>query len=94
MRNAQVNSMLGKLVDKLGVTEAPQVAAFYLTLNSAFFVGRRHPVNLLLLEAEGIRTQWATGVKATHGESKNAAVKDEVVEQVKRVEALMARRPA
>ena len=88
VRNQKVNSLLCKLVEHLGV-EAPQVAAFYLTHNNPFYVAKRHPVNLLLADAEGLRTQWATNTKATTSEARNAEQKDDINEQVKRVEALL-----
>lgn len=86
VRNAQVNAKLAQLVDRLG-EEAPLVAEFYLTLNNPFYVKSRHPVGLLLQEAEGIRTQWATGVKATGLEGRSAEQKDAVREQIIRVSA-------
>lgn len=89
VRNQQTNSMLCRLVDKLGAGEAAHVARFYLTHNNPFYVAKRHPVNLLLADAEGLRTQWATGTKATTSEAKQAELKDSVVEQAKRVEALL-----
>lgn len=89
VRNAQVNSLLCKLVDKLGEEKAPAVAAFYVQHNNPFYVGKRHPVNLLLADAEGLHTQWVTGVKATTGEARNAEQKDNVSEQYKRVMASM-----
>ena len=70
VRNQTVNSLLKRLVEKLGSTEAPHVAGFYLTHNLPFYVTKRHPVNLLVADAEGLRTQWATGIKATTGEAK------------------------
>lgn len=92
VRNQQTNSQLARVVDRLGSQEAPLVAQFYVRLNDPLYVKARHPTNLFLRDCEGIRTQWASGVKATQGEARNAAVVDEVVEQVKRVEALIARR--
>ena len=89
VRNQQTNSMLCKLVDKLGAEEAAHVAAFYLTHNNPYYVGKRHPVNLLLVDAEGLRTQWATNTKATTSEARNAEMKDSVIEQAKRVEAIL-----
>ena len=89
VRNQQTNSMCCTLVKKLGGKDAPLVAAFYLTHNDPFYVKKRHPVNLLLADAEGLRTQWATGTKATTSEAKQAELKDSVVEQAKRVEALL-----
>ena len=79
------------LIEKLGAAEAPHVAAFYLTHNDPFYVKKRHPPNLLVLDATGLRTQWATGVKATSSEVRQAEMKDDSREQVKRVEAILAR---
>lgn len=89
VRNMQVNGMLSRLVDKLGREEAPQVAAFYLRHNNPFYVQKRHPVNLLLQDAEGLRTQWATGIKATTNEARNIETQDNMREQNKRVMKLL-----
>ena len=87
VRNQTVNSLLCRVVDKLGV-EAPDVASFYLTHNGNFYTQKMHPVNLLLTDAEKLRTEWATNTKITSSAVKNAEFKDNVVEQVKRIEAL------
>lgn len=89
VRNAKVNGTLSRLVDRLGTEEAPQVAAFYLTHNKPFYVSSRHSTDLLLRDAEGLRTEWATGVKATTGEVKNIERLDNVRAQVERVRAQM-----
>ncbi len=81
--------MLAKLVDRLGPEVAPHVAAFYVDHNRPFYVSERHPVELLLKDCTGLKTQWQTGVKATTGEAKNAERRDDVMEQVKRVTAMM-----
>lgn len=91
VRNSQVNALLCQLVRKLGVVEAPAVAAFYLTHNNPFYVAKRHPPNLLVQDAEGLRTQWATGVKATRSEVRQAEVLDDAHAQIRRVEAMLAR---
>lgn len=67
VRNKSVNSMLCKLVEKLGAEEAPAVAAFYVTHQGQFYVAKMHPVNLLLADAEKVRTEWATGRQVTNG---------------------------
>lgn len=63
--NAKVNNQLCQLVDRLGQIEAPQVAAFYVGHNGAFYVRSKHAVGALLKDAEGIRTEWATGNTVT-----------------------------
>lgn len=88
-RDKKVNGVLSKLVDRLGPETAPHVAAFYVGHNRPFYVSERHPVELLLKDCTGLKTQWQTGVKATTGEAKNAERRDDVMEQVKRVTAMM-----
>lgn len=87
--NAGVFSMLCKLVDAVGMRSAPSVAAFYVSHNSPLYVAKRHPVNLLLSDATGLHTQWASGVKATTGEAKNAERRDDSQAQIARVKAMM-----
>jgi len=81
-----VNGQLANLVSRLG-QEAPAVASFYLTHNRPIYVSARHAVDLLLRDCEGLRTQWATGIKATHLEARSAEQGDAVLEQIKRVTA-------
>ena len=94
VRNAKTNALLCQLVDRLGAEEAPQVARFYLAHNKPFYVSARHPANLLVQDAEGLRTQWATGVKATTREAQSAEQTDNVREQYNRVMASMATKDA
>lgn len=64
VRNASVNALLVQVVAKLGA-EAPAVAAFYVRHQRRDYVQAQHPVNLLSRDAEGLRTQWATGQHVT-----------------------------
>ena len=89
VRNQQVNSHLKQLVARLGVEDAPRVASFYLTHNKPFYVSARHSTNLLLRDAEGLRTEWATGVKSTTLEAQSAETVDAAQEQIKRVGKLL-----
>lgn len=84
VRNAKTNSQVKQLVERLGA-ESPSVAGFYLTHNNPFYVRSRHPIGALLKDAEGLRTQWATGIKATGLEARSAEKLDAVAEQVKRL---------
>lgn len=87
VRNHKTNSLLCQLVDRLG-EEAPEVAAFYLSHNGPLYVRSRHPPDLLIRDAEGLRTQWATGTKATTKEAQSAEQADNAREQLKRVAKL------
>lgn len=65
VRNAKVSSMIKLFVQRIGMEEAPLVATFYVAHNEKFYVQKSHPVDLMLKDAEGLRTQWATGRSMT-----------------------------
>lgn len=71
-RNATVNSQLAKFVARVPVAEAPEIAAFYVRHNKAFYVSSRHAVGGLLHDAEGLRTQWLSGQSITDTEARQA----------------------
>ena len=71
-RNATVNGQIANLVARLGALEAPQVAAWYVGVNTRRYVERQHPVGLLLHDAEGLRTGWATRRIVTETEARQA----------------------
>lgn len=71
VRNKVVNGQLANLVSKLGKDSAP-VAAFYLTSNRGLYVSAKHPVNLLLRDAETLHTEWVTGRQGTETEARQA----------------------
>ena len=88
VRNHKVNSMIKEFTEKtLGPVEAPQVAAFYLTCSQPIYINSRHSINLLIRDATGLRTQWATGVKATRTEARGEEKKENITEQLKRRQA-------
>lgn len=64
--------MLCKLVDKLGAVAAPHVAAFYVRHDRQQYVASNHSVNLLLRDAEGLHTDWATQHQTTEQEARQA----------------------
>jgi hypothetical protein len=59
--NAKTAGQLRALVGRISAAEAPLVAEFYLTHNAYRYVSAVHPVGLLLMDAEKLRTEWATG---------------------------------
>lgn len=65
VRNAKVNSQLAQLVSRLGEEEAAGVAAFYLSNRNGLYVSAKHCTDLLLRDAEKLRTEWVTG-NVTH----------------------------
>ncbi|MHB1643168.1 MAG: YdaU family protein [Acidithiobacillus sp.] len=60
VRNQKVNGQLANLIKRLGQDEAPAVAAFFVNHNGRFYVQGMHQVDLLLRDAEKLRTEWVT----------------------------------
>ncbi len=72
VRNMSVNAKLALVVGKLGAEEAPPVAAFFVGQQNGLYVSAMHPVDLLLRDAEKIRTEWATGRTVTRTQAQQA----------------------
>lgn len=66
VRNAKVNGQIKQIVQRIGYTDAPIVADFFLRLNDQFVVKRTHDLGTLLANAEGYRTQCLTGSVMTN----------------------------
>lgn len=60
VRNKKTNTDLCGLVDRLGKDLAPEVAGFYPHHQRTIYVTARHPTNLLLRDAEALRTDFLT----------------------------------
>lgn len=65
VRNAKVNANVRQIVQRLGHSEAPLVAAWFLTVNERYVVQNMHDLGSLLAKCEAYRTQWATGRQVT-----------------------------
>lgn len=61
VRNAKINTQVVQFCKRVPRDEAPHIAAFFVTHNSAFYVSRGHQFGNLLADAEKLRTEWATG---------------------------------
>lgn len=59
--NAKVRSQVKQFVQRIGHDESPLVAAWYVQHPGAKYVGAMHGMDLLLKDAEKLRTEWATG---------------------------------
>ncbi|MFG6139481.1 helix-turn-helix domain-containing protein [Halomonas sp. B23F22_10] len=82
--NAKVAGQMGQLVDRVGAGLAPGVAAYFLSINSQYYVAKGHPVGLLLADCENIAMQMQTGQQMTatrarqmDGTQANASAADE-----------------
>lgn len=74
-----INGQLAKVVELVGAEDAPAVARFYVKHNQALYVNAKHPINLLLRDAQKLRTEWSnnapmTGTEARHIDQTEANV--------------------
>lgn len=65
VRNATVSGQLAHFVTRVPAAEAPEIAAFYVRSNNAFYVKKGHSVGVMLPDAEKLRTEWSTGRQIT-----------------------------
>jgi hypothetical protein len=72
VRNAKVNAQIAQFTARVPAEDAAAIAAFYVTHNRRQYVERQHSVGLMLIDAEGLATQWATGRKVMDAEARQA----------------------
>jgi hypothetical protein len=65
IRNAAANSATKRFCQSVPVSEAPDIARFYLQNSSSFYVAKMHPPTILAQDAAKLRTEWATGRQIT-----------------------------
>lgn len=94
VRNAKVNGMLARFAERVPHDEAPSIAAFYLDHSRQDYVRSKHCVDMLLRDAEGLRTEWVTGRKVTDSEARRSDRSTATVDQINRMLTEAARGPA
>jgi len=90
VRNAKVNGMMARFLERVPASEAPDIAAFYVRHSKGLYVSSRHCVDLLLRDAEGLRTEWATGRRVTDTEARQVDQTSARGEQVARLQGKVA----
>lgn len=80
VRNASINGKLAQFVARVGHEEAPEVAAFYLTHNAAFYVGAMHQVGPMLKDAEKLRTEWFTNQQMNSATARSIESKSNIMD--------------
>jgi len=61
VRNVKVNSQIVQFIKRVPESEAPMIAAFYVTSPNRFYLTKGHSIGCLLADAEKIRTEAITG---------------------------------
>jgi len=72
IRNAKVNSCLKSFMSRVPEKEAPDIASFYVRHPGAYYVSRGHPVEILLRDAEKLRTEWASNKTITQKQAQQS----------------------
>lgn len=85
VRNSKVNGMLATFLKRIPRDEAPEIAAFYVRHQAGFYVRAGHPVELLLRDAEKLRTEWATDRMVTETEAHEADRRQGVGDRYRRI---------
>lgn len=70
--NVQVRSQAKAFVSRVGMEEAPQIAAWFVRHPGQFYVSKGHTIGALLTDAEKLRTEWATGRVVTAAQSRQS----------------------
>mgnify|MGYP000014579584 CR=1 FL=1 len=69
VRNAKVNAQVDQLGKRLG-DDAPHVAGWFLTHTNGWYAQKMHSIDVLLSDAEKLRTEWATGTQMTQARAR------------------------
>jgi hypothetical protein len=100
IRNAKNSGMLAQFLKRVPRAEAPAIAEHYVRSSFALYVKALHPVDLLLRDAEKLRTEWATGRRVTEHRAREADKMQgkgdfvrELIEEAKREEVEAAAAP-
>lgn len=72
LRNAKVNGQLANFVTRVPAVEAPLVADWYVRSSRGLYVSAKHAIDLLLRDAEALRTEWATRTHTTDTQARQA----------------------
>lgn len=92
--NQKTAGQMSQLVDRVGATLAPKVAAFYLQMNNQFYLTKVHPVSLLLADCEAIATQCTTGVQVTQAQARQVDSTQSNLSNLEQAKAMLRQRRA
>lgn len=86
--NARVRGQLANFVTRIPAAEVEAVAAFFVSHNGNLYVNARHPVDLLIRDAEKLRTDWATNQRTDPQLASRIAAPNETAFQRQRRESV------
>ncbi len=72
LRDEQANTQMAKFIKRVGLENAPTVAAFYVGLNKRRYVDCQHSIATMLACVEELYAQWTSGRVVTEAEARQA----------------------
>jgi hypothetical protein len=86
--NATIRAQMANFIRKVGASDAPEIARFYVNHNHQFYVNKSHDFGLCLADATKLRTEWLSGRTVTSTQARqvdrtqtNLDVVNRVIEQ-------------
>lgn len=71
-RNSSVNGKLVQFIQRVGINDAPHIAAYFVRMNTGWYVQKKHQVGLMLQDAEKLATEWETNTQTTNTEARRS----------------------
>jgi hypothetical protein len=65
VRNVKTNALIKRFCQLLPAEESPAVAEHYVQHNAQWYVQKMHPVEVMVADAQKLRTEWKTGSRMT-----------------------------
>lgn len=93
-RNAKTNSLCVRFVQRVGVQDAAPIAAWYCSHRAQLYVQAGHCLELLLRDAEKLRTEWARGRTITTTRAKQIDHSSAMQQGVSEAKEILTRRLA
>lgn len=84
-RNAKINSQIKSFVGRIPHEDAPHVAEFYVRHPKRYYVEKRHPIGVMLADAETLHVEWQTGRTMTTQTARNVEQASEYRSQLERM---------
>lgn len=72
VRNRTTNALMRSFIERIGAEESAAVAEHFVRSSRGLYVAATHALNLLLRDAEAIRTEWATNRHSTDTQARQA----------------------
>lgn len=94
VKNAKTAGQVVQFVKRIGMEDAPHVAAHYLTSSARWYVTIGHSTDAMLKDAEKLRMEWATNRRITSESARQADATQSNFSAAEQAKAILAGRRA